>query len=140
MPARTEIRVRYAETDKMGVVYHSNYFVWMEIGRTELFRKMGLPYKVIEEKGIIFPVVEAFCRYKKSALYDDEIVIETVLKHYSAAKVVLDYKIIRKKDEVLLAEGETVHGIVTTEGKPVSIKKLPWLQEKFDKIMEIRGN
>lgn len=134
MAFETEVRVRYADTDQMGIVYHSNYFVWMEVGRTEFFRKVGLSYKTIEEKGVVFPVVDASCRYKKPARYDDKLIIETVVREYSAAKIIIAYKIIRKKDKILLAEGMTVHGITDKKGKPISIKKLPWLKEKLDEM------
>ena len=75
----TSIRVRYQETDQMGVVYHGNYFTWFDIGRTEFFRNMGMVYTRLEEEGILLPVIEAQCRYIKPAKYDDEIIINTKL-------------------------------------------------------------
>ena len=75
----TIIRVRYQETDQMGVVYHSNYFIWFEIGRTEFFRQLDLEYKVMEENNILVPVVDVSCKYKVPAKYDDKIIIKTCI-------------------------------------------------------------
>ena len=114
MPVTTEVRVRYAETDQMGVVYYANYLVWFELGRVELLRSLGLAYSQLEkEHECILPVIEANCRYRSPARYDDEILIETrpVLLRESVLK--FGYRILRKaaegKEPTLLAEGETVH-------------------------------
>jgi acyl-CoA thioester hydrolase len=115
MSVTTEIRVRYAETDQMGVVYYSNYLVWFEIGRVELLRSLGLSYSRLEtEHGCILPVVEAKCRYRASARYDDELQIETSPALLRGSVIKFAYKIYRKADQEgkerqLLAEGETVH-------------------------------
>jgi acyl-CoA thioester hydrolase len=115
MPVTTEIRVRYAETDQMGVVYYSNYLVWFEIGRVELLRSLGLSYSRLEtEHGCILPVVEAKCRYRASARYDDELQIETSPALLRGSVIKFAYRIYRKanqegKERQLLAEGETVH-------------------------------
>ena len=110
----TELRVRYAETDQMGVVYYANYLVWFEIGRVEFMRSLGFDYKQMEmEDGCILPVIEASCRYKAPARYDDVILIEAgpVLLRGSVLKFA--YRIIRasnaREPQLLLAEGETVH-------------------------------
>ncbi len=120
MPVTTEVRVRYAETDQMGIVYYANYLVWFEIGRVELLRSLGFSYSALEiEHGCILPVVEATCRYRSPARYDDRIQIETrpVLLRGSVLK--FGYEVWRKAGEgseaggaegrKLLAEGETVH-------------------------------
>jgi acyl-CoA thioester hydrolase len=114
MPVTTRIRVRYAETDQMGVVYYANFFVWFEIGRVEVLRSMGLAYSQMEkEHKLILPVVDASCRYKSPAKYDDEILIVTrpVLLRNSVLKFA--YRILRVTENTaepeLLAEGETVH-------------------------------
>jgi acyl-CoA thioester hydrolase len=115
MSVTTEIRVRYAETDQMGVVYYSNYLVWFEIGRVELLRSLGLSYSRLEtEHGCILPVVEAKCRYRASARYDDELQIETSPALLRGSVIKFAYKIWRKpsqegEERKLLAEGETVH-------------------------------
>jgi acyl-CoA thioester hydrolase len=114
MPVTTEVRVRYAETDQMGVVYYANYLVWFEIGRVEVLRRLGLSYRQMEiEDGCILPVVEASCRYRASARYDDQILIETRPSLLRGSVLKFAYKIWRKASETeerkLLAEGETVH-------------------------------
>src|ERR1700734_3879800 len=116
MPVTTEVRVRYAETDQMGIVYYANYLVWFELGRVELLRSLGLAYSQLEkEHECILPVVSASCRYRSPARYDDEILIETrpamlrgsVLKFVDKIFRISDQK--EKERKLLLAEGETVH-------------------------------
>lgn len=136
MKFETEVRVRYAETDAMGVVYHGNYFDWMEVGRTEFFRHLGLPYSQVEEKGIFFPVVEAYCKYLSPARYDDQVIVETQVEKFSAARVVFKYKMFHKENLKPIIEGQTIHAFVNKEGKPINIKKVPELQEKLLKITE----
>ncbi len=114
MPVTTQVRVRYAETDQMGIVYYANYLVWFEIGRVELLRSLGLAYSQLEkEHECILPVVEATCRYRSPARYDDEILIETRPSLLRGSVLKFAYKILRKapqgQDHTLLAEGETVH-------------------------------
>ena len=114
MPVTTEVRVRYAETDQMGIVYYANYLVWFEIGRVELLRSLGLAYSQLEtEHECILPVVEASCRYRSPARYDDEILIETSPALLRGSVLNFAYRILRKTTDgdqpTLLAEGETVH-------------------------------
>jgi len=110
MAVTTEVRVRYAETDQMGIVYYANYLVWFEIGRVELLRSMGLAYSQLEtEHECILPVVEATCRYRSPARYDDEILIETRPSLLRGSVIKFAYRIVRKASQELLAEGETVH-------------------------------
>ena len=115
MPVTTEVRVRYAETDQMGIVYYANYLVWFEIGRVELLRSLGLAYSQLEtEHECILPVVEANCRYRSPARYDDVIQIETRPALLRGPVVKFGYQIWRKasqdgEERKLLAEGETVH-------------------------------
>ena len=120
-PAHTvSIRVRYAETDQMGVVYYANYFVWFEVGRVELMRSLGFDYREIEEQAQCFlPVVEANCRYKAPARYDDLLTLETRVLNQRTSMIRFGYRLLRempsRTDEqvpVLLAEGETVHVVV----------------------------
>lgn len=104
------LRVRYAETDQMGVVYYSNFLVWFEIGRVELLRQLGFDYKTMEiEDDCFIPVVEANCRYKAPARYDDELVIETHVTGVRGAVLKFRYRVVRVSDQQLLAEGETIH-------------------------------
>ena len=114
MPVTTPARVRYAETDQMGIVYYANYLVWFEIGRVEVLRTLGLSYRELEtEHGCILPVVEATCRYRAPARYDDEILIETRPALLRGSVLKFAYRILRKEadgaEPTLLAEGETVH-------------------------------
>lgn len=111
-PSRTTVRVRYAETDQMGVVYYANYFVWCEIGRVEYFRQLGHDYKQMElEDDCHLPVVEANCRYRTPARYDEEIVIETRVTMLRGAVMKFGYRLLRLDDgaQQLLAQAETVH-------------------------------
>jgi acyl-CoA thioester hydrolase len=112
------VRVRYAETDQMGVVYHANYLVWFEVGRVEMMRQIGLHYKEMErEEGALIAVVEAKARYKAPARYDDELIIRTRVAGMRSSILRFKYEVIRVEDEVLLAEGETVHLVVDREMK-----------------------
>ena len=104
------LRVRYAETDQMGVVYYSNFLVWFEIGRAELLRQLGFDYKTMEvEDDCFIPVVEANCRYKAPARYDDELLITTHVSGVRSAVLKFRYRVVRVSDQQLLAEGETAH-------------------------------
>ncbi len=114
MPVTTEVRVRYAETDQMGIVYYANYLVWFEVGRVELLRSLGFSYSVLEtEHECILPVVEATCRYRSPARYDDRILIETRPALLRGSVLKFAYRILCKAadgaEPTLLAEGETVH-------------------------------
>jgi acyl-CoA thioester hydrolase len=115
-----EIRVRYAETDRMGVVYNGEYFTYFEVGRVELLRAAGSSYREIEDEGIRLVVAEASCRYLKPARFDDLITVKTSLEEIGYTKVGFFYEISR--DGELLVEGRTVHVAVNDEGKPVRIR------------------
>jgi acyl-CoA thioester hydrolase len=124
------VRVRYAETDQMGVVYHSNYLVWFEIGRVELIRSMGLDYKRMEaEEGCGIAVVDVHVRYRAPARYDDELVVRTTLLAARGAVIRFGYKVLRVEDGTLLCEGETVHVVVDKEMKKRSLP--PKYAERF---------
>jgi acyl-CoA thioester hydrolase len=123
-PAISEarVRVRYAETDQMGVVYHSNYFIWFEVGRVELLRQLGFSYREMErEDGCFIAVVDARCRYRAPAHYDDQIVIRTRLKNVRESLVHFGYEAVREPDGTLLAEGETTHIVTDAEMKITTI-------------------
>ena len=122
MPVTTEVRVRYAETDQMGVVYYANYLVWFEIGRVEVLRSLGFSYRQLEEEhGCILPVIEATCRYRASARYDDQILIEASPAMLRGPIIKFAYRILRKSSDgiepLLLAEGETVHVVCDAQMK-----------------------
>ncbi|HZQ91859.1 MAG TPA: thioesterase family protein [Terriglobales bacterium] len=112
----TRFRVRYAETDQMGVAYHSNYFVWFEVGRVELFRQLGFAYRDMErEDNCYIAVADARCRYKAPARYDDELVVRTEIRNLRGALVHFGYVLVRVSDGTLLAEGETTHIVTDAE-------------------------
>jgi acyl-CoA thioester hydrolase len=118
----TSFRVRYAETDQMGVVYYANYLVWMEVGRVEFVRGLGLQYKDLEQSaGLYLSVVEANCRYIYPARYDQEIVVETSMVKASSRMVEFGYRIRSIDPERLLAEGLTRHVWLNREWRPVSL-------------------
>jgi len=117
-----KIRVRYAETDQMGVVYHANHFVWFEVGRVEFLRQLGFSYKDMElQDGGHIAVVEARCRYKAPARYDDEVIVRTQLKNVRESLVHFGYELVRATDGLLLAEGETTHVVIDRELKKTAI-------------------
>jgi acyl-CoA thioester hydrolase len=117
------IRVRYAETDQMGVVYHANYLVWFEVGRVEFMRQRGLDYKKMEiEEGCWIAVVEATARYKAPAKYDDELAIETRVLKVRGPVIHFGYRILRVEDGLLLCEGETVHIVL---GRDMKRRRVP---------------
>ncbi len=116
---RTTYRVIYGDTDNMGQAYYGNYFRWFEIGRSEMFRHLGLPYKVVEDNGIFLPVAESHCKYATPAKYDDVLVIETSLDTKLKAGIKFDYKIYKEDGITLIANGYTKHPCVNPEGKVV---------------------
>lgn len=126
----TEIRVRYAETDKMGIVHHSNFLVWFELGRSEFCRARGFSYLEMEEKeDALLVVAESYCRYKSPAFYEDVLTVRTSIAEIRSRSLRFIYEVFRASDEKLLAEGETQH-VVTNAAKKV--RSLP---EKYKKIL-----
>ena len=126
----TTVRVRYAETDQMGVVYHANYFVWFEVGRVELMRSLGIEYKRMEiEDDCHIVVVDVRCRYHASARYDEVLRVRTRIAESRNRSIRFSYEILRDSDQTLLAAGETLHVICGSNGKP---KLLP---EKYRLIL-----
>jgi acyl-CoA thioester hydrolase len=106
----TKLRVRYAETDQMGVAYHSNHLIWFEVGRVEFLRQMGFSYRDMERvDGLFIAVAEAHCRYRAPVHYDEEVVVRTWLKHVRKSVVVFSYELVRAENGALLAHGETTH-------------------------------
>jgi len=115
------VRVRYAETDKMGVVYYANYLVWFEVGRTDWLRDTGWSYRAMEEDGLALPVIEAHCDYRLSAKYDDEIEIRTRARRLSPLRIQFDYEAVRRADGAAIASGHTVHATIDRQGRPVRL-------------------
>ena len=116
--AVTRVRVRYAETDQMGVVYYANYFVWFEVGRTELLRSLGGTYRELEAEGIFLPVIEASCTYSQASRYDDELDIRTTGRLLSPVRMEFQYEVVRLSDQVTTATGRTVHAALNQRGRP----------------------
>ena len=114
----SRVRVRYAETDKMGVVYYANYLVWFEVGRTDLLRESGWNYREMEKEGYALPVIEAHCTYRQPAKYDDELEVRTTGTLLSPVRVQFAYEIVRTADAVVLATGTTIHATIDATGRP----------------------
>ncbi len=118
----TFVRVRYADTDKMGITYYSKYLEWFEVGRTEMLRDIGFPYTQLEKEGIGLPVIEAYCRYHRAAKYDQLLRIESTVKTLPRVTIRIDYKIFNEAHE-LLVDGYTTHPFIGISGKPVRAPK-----------------
>ncbi len=116
---RFTLRVRYADTDQMGMAYYGHYLRWFEIGRAEMMRSLGQSYRAIEADGIRLPVVEARCRYLKPARYDEEVAIETGVQSLGRATVRFAYRVVNAASGELLAVGRTEHCFLNPEGRPV---------------------
>jgi len=118
-PACTSrVRVRYAETDQMGIVYYANYFIWFEVGRTDWLREHGWCYREMEAEGYTLPVIDAQCSYKESARYDDEIDVRTLAALLSPVRIQFQYDVVRACDGAVLATGTTVHATLGRDGRP----------------------
>jgi acyl-CoA thioester hydrolase len=125
---RTQIRVTYGDTDAMGIVYYANYLRWFEVARTEMMRDLGIAYKIMEAEGVFLPVSEVFCKYHRSAKYDDILIIETRIDFLKKVSLQFSYRILRAEDGAELVTGSTLHGFVNREGKivraPESLAKI----------------
>jgi acyl-CoA thioester hydrolase len=117
-PCISRVRVRYAETDQMGVVYYANYFVWFEVGRTDLLRAAGWSYREMEEEGFQLPVIQAQCAYRAPARYDDELEITTSGTSVSPVRVQFAYEVVRCADQTTIATGTTIHATLDRNGRP----------------------
>ena len=116
--ATTTVRVRYAETDVMGVAYHANYFVWFEVGRTDLLRTLGWSYREMEDAGVLLPVIEASCQYRRPARYDDELEIRTEGRVTSPVRMEFAYDVTVKGQTGSIAVGRTEHAALGKNGRP----------------------
>lgn len=128
----SKIRVRYKETDQMGIAHHSNYYPWFEVARTELMRAKGLTYREMEERGLMLPLVETHCRYRQGAKYDDLLTIRCFISQFNGVRLTVEYEVIRDEDGALIAQGKTVHAVTNRELKPVNLRKAdPEIYELF---------
>jgi acyl-CoA thioester hydrolase len=114
----SRLRVRYAETDQMGLAWHGNYLAWFEVGRTDLLRETGLTYRELEQQGLRLPVIAAEARYLRPARYDDQLEVETELDHMAGARVRFIYRVRRSGEDQPLAMGATEHAVVDGSGRP----------------------
>ena len=117
----TELRVRYAETDQMGVVYHSHYLVWCEVGRTDYIRRLGMPYAELERQGMLLAVSEATLRYLGSAKYDDLVRVETSVGNVRSRTITFDYRIVNADTGAELVTGSTTLISLDRAGRPVAL-------------------
>ncbi|WP_027625426.1 acyl-CoA thioesterase [Clostridium lundense] len=132
---RTKLKVRYVETDKMGIVHHSNYYAWFEVGRGEFILESSMSYRELEEKGIMMPLVETYCKYIEGAKYEDNIIIETFIKELTPAKVIFNYNVIREDDNKLLAHGATTQVFVNDNFRIINIRrKYPDIWLKLEQL------
>ena len=139
---RSEIRVRYADTDQMRVVYYGKFFEYFEQGRSDLLRDVGMPYGEVEAMGIYLPVIEAGAKYKHSARYDDLLLVETILSEMPIARIRIEYRVYRQGEKDPMAEGFTVHSFINAQtGKPTRapMKFLEVLETAFKKN-KLKGN
>jgi acyl-CoA thioester hydrolase len=132
----TRLRVRYAETDQMNVVYHSNYVIYFEVGRVEFMRQLGFTYREMElEDQVHLPVVEVRCRYKAPARYDDELIIRTQIARVRSSLIQFQYQILRGEDGTLLAEGESTHVSVNA-----NMEKTPFPAKYMNVFQRVAGH
>ena len=124
MFSKSTVNVRYAETDKMGIVHHSVYPIWYELARTNLSKEAGFPYSKMEEMGIMTPLVELNCKYYSPAYYDDELIVTATVSKLTPARVVFSYEVYREGSDKPINTGYTVHAIVNKDMKPINTKKL----------------
>lgn len=119
---KANVRVTYADTDRMGIVYHANYIKYFEIGRTEFLREIGYPYARLEADGIWLPVASVRCEYKSPARYDDLLVVNTWVGSLKGATIVMAYEICREGSDELVACGETKHPVTDEKLKPIRLR------------------
>ena len=132
-----ERKINYYETDKMGVVHHSNYIRFFEEARCEFLQEAGLPYDMLESKGIMSPVLDFSCKYKQHVTFGDIIEIHTTIKEFSGVKFTVSYSVYNKKTGDLCVTGESNHCFTDTNIKPLNLKKkFPDIYEKFNSLIE----
>ena len=129
------LTVRYAETDRMGIVHHSNYPVWFEVGRTEFIKESGISYSRVESLGIMLPLLELHCKYINSSTYEDNIIVRTSIKSYSKARLNFKYEVFKSDNmENPITTGETSHVWTTCDLNPINLQKhYPELYEIIEK-------
>ena len=137
MISKSIVNVRYAETDRMGIVHHSVYPIWYELARTDLSKLAGFPYSKMEEEGLMLPLIEVNCKYYSPAYYDDELVVTATVSKLTPVRIVFYYEVFRKDQERPINTGYTVHAIVNKDMRPVNTKKsFPKIYESMEKMAQ----
>lgn len=137
MISKSIVTVRYAETDKMGIVHHSVYPIWYELARTDLSKQAGFPYTKMEECGIMLPLVELNCKYYSPACYGDDLIVTATVSKLTPARIVFSYEVFKEGQDKPINIGYTVHAIVNTDMKPINTKKLfPEVYSAMEKMAE----
>ena len=132
MKYETHITARYAETDQMGIIHHSVYPVWFEVGRTDFIKMLGIGYGQLEKDGVMLPLSELSCKYIRPLHYEDEVIIQTSVQKVTFSRIQFSYKVLL--DGVLMAEGSTTHGFVDSKTlRPLNMKKFD--QQLFEKLL-----
>ncbi len=133
--SETKIIVRYAETDQMGIVHHSNYLIWFEAGRTDFIKESQISYSEMEKEGVLIPLAESNCKYIFGAKYEDELIIKTWVQELTPVKVEFNYSVIREMDKKEIAKGSTLHVFVSKDFKIINLKKSkPSIFEKLQSL------
>lgn len=139
--SETKFVVRYAETDRMGIVHHSNYPVWFEAGRTDFIKKMGMPYSKIEESGFFLPLIGLSCEFKGASRYEDEVIICTSLKSITYTRIVFHYEVYVQGNSKAITMGETEHAWTDSNLKPINIKKhAPEIYSLLQEALQEKAN
>ncbi|WP_010247397.1 acyl-CoA thioesterase [Acetivibrio cellulolyticus] len=134
--SKTEIVVRYAETDQMGIVHHSNYPIWYEAARTDFIKSIGMSYSDIEKSGFMLPLLELKSCYKGAAKYEDELIVTTKIKQISFTRITFYYEVYNKNSNILINYGETMHAWTNKELRPLNMKKhAPDIYDLMAKLM-----
>ena len=137
MISETKIIVRYAETDRMGIVHHSVYPIWYEVARTEAIKKIGISYSEMEKLGIMTPLSELNCKYILPAEYEDVLLIQVEISRLTPARIVFEYKVYKESDNNLINTGSTMHAFVGKDLRPLNLKKQ--FPNIFEKINDLVG-
>jgi acyl-CoA thioester hydrolase len=133
---RSDIRVRYAETDQMGVVHHAVYPIWFEAARSDLFRAIHMPYSEFEAEGVILMVTEMNCRFLRPAHYDELLIVEVTPRLLTPVRLMIEYQVTRSSDGVLIASGYTRHAFADKQGRPINLKKTPFWRRLAEELPE----
>lgn len=139
--SETRFVARYAETDQMGIVHHSNYPIWFEAGRTDFIKQLGMPYSSIEEGGLMLPLIRLECNFRGSAKYEDNIIVRTNIKKITYTRVIFYYEVYKNNEEKPITSGETEHAWTNHQLKPLNLKKhSPYIYELLSKALHEDSN